>query len=139
MSEVDDKPFLPRWARYLLLPGLFGPLFVLAFIFVDQLAHDEARCPYVPGESRPIAQDVSVREDRRNCLWDVEDRRFSVVRGTEERFLGRRRFRAEAFAAGRYSWQAELSAKNEVHLHVKNAGHSDADFREGTAEERAAR
>jgi hypothetical protein len=138
MSEAE-KPFFPRWARYLLLPGLFGPVFVLVFIFINELAHDEARCPYSQGETRPLSADISVREDSRNCLWDVEDHRFSVIRGGDEHVLGRRRFRAEAFAAGHYEWSAELDPKGQVRVLVKNAGHDDAGFREGTVEERAAK
>lgn len=135
-SLVDhDKPFPPRWMRWLILPGLLGPVLILAFIFRDQLAHDEARCPYVPGETRVLGPGVAVREDRRSCLGDVEDHRYSVIRAAHERPIGSRRFRAEAFAAGHYEWTAELGAGDEVHVHVKNAGHANADFREGTAAE----
>src|ERR1700704_4013233 len=107
MSE--EAPFLPRWARYALIPGMLGPVFVLGFIFVNELAHDEGRCPYVRGESRTLSPTVVVREDQRNCLWNVQDHRFSVIRGGAEKMLGRRRFRAEAFAPGNYSWEAKLS------------------------------
>jgi hypothetical protein len=133
-----EKPFFPRWARYLLLPGMLGPVFVLGFIFVDELAHEEERCPYVHGETRPLGRDVYVREDTRVCIGDVEDHRYSVIRAGRERSLARRRFRAEAFAAGRYEWKAELSDQDEVRLHVKNLGHEAANYREGTPAERAA-
>lgn len=138
MSEAQVKPFLPRWARYVILPGLFGPLLILGFIFITELAHDEARCPYTRGENRELAPEVSVREDHRNCLWDVEEHRFSVVRAGNEQVLGRRRFRAEAFAPGHYDWSAELDAKDQVHVRIRNDGHPDARFREGTQQERAA-
>lgn len=139
MSPEPEKPIFPRWARYLILPGLFGPVLILGFIFVTELAHDETRCPYVRGESRVLAAEISVREDHRNCLWDVEDHRFSVIRDGAEHILGNRRFRAEAFAPGNYSWSAELDAKNQVHVSIRNEGHPDARFREGTAKERAAK
>jgi hypothetical protein len=138
MSEEPEKPFLPRWVRYLAIPGLIGPLLILVFIFVTEIAHSESRCPYVPGETRALDPQVSVREDSRNCLWDVEDHRFTVLRGTDEHVLGRRRFRKAAFAPGNYSWTAELDAKNQVHVRVQNQGHAEAQFREGTAEERSA-
>lgn len=137
MSQEPEKPFLPRWARYVILPGLFGPVLILGFIFVTELAHDEARCPYERGESRALAPEVAVREDQRNCLWDVEDHRFSVVRAGAEQVLGRRRFRAEAFAPGNYNWSATLDAKDQVHVYIKNEGHADATFREGLEHERA--
>jgi hypothetical protein len=138
MSDEHEKQFLPRWVRYLAIPGLVGPLLILVFIFITELAHSESRCPYVSRETRALNTQVSVREDSRNCIWDVEDHRFSVVRGSDEHVLGRRRFRKEAFAPGHYSWSAELDAKDQVHVRVQNEGHSDAQFREGTAQERAA-
>ena len=138
MSPEPEKEFLPRWVRYLAIPGLVGPLLILVFIFVTELAHNESRCPYVSGETRALNAQVSVREDSRNCLWDVEDHRFTVVRGTDEHVLGRRRFRKEAFAAGNYKWSAELDAKDQVHVLVQNEGHAEAQFREGTVQERAA-
>jgi hypothetical protein len=141
MSEAaeaqPEKPFLPRWAVYALLPGFIGPLLILVFIFVNELAHDEKRCPYVPGQTRTLSETVAVREDHRNCLWGIEEHRFSVLRGAEERSLGRRRFRADAFAPSEYHWEAQLSPQNEVSLTVHNPGHRDAAFREGTEAERA--
>jgi hypothetical protein len=138
MSD-PEKPFLPRWARYALLPGVLGPVAILGFIFVSERAHDEARCPYVAGETRTLGSGVLVREDSRNCLFDVQDHRFSVIRGDEERVLGRRRFRAEAFAPGHYAWTAALSDEGEVQVVVTNEGHGEAAFREGKPSERAAR
>jgi hypothetical protein len=133
MSETAaDQPFLPSWARYVIIPGLLGPVGVLGFIFVNELAHDEGRCPYTHGETRALSPSVVVREDQRNCLWNVEDHRFSVIRDGHEKTLGRRRFKAAEFAAGKYSWEAKLSEHDEVQLSVHNAGHDDAAFREGT-------
>jgi hypothetical protein len=131
MSEAE-KPFLPRWARYVILPGLIGPVLVLIFIFVTELAHNEKRCPYVTGETRELGAAVAVREDHRNCLGDVEDHRFSVIRAGREHVLGLRRFDAKAFATGRYRWEAKLSDQGEVQVSVHNHGHEDAAFREGT-------
>ena len=139
MSQALEKPFLPRWSRYVILPGLFAPLLILGFIFVTEFAHDETRCPYTRGESRVLTPGIAVREDHRNCLWDVEDHRFSVVRAGAERVLGQRRFRAQAFAPGHYQWSAELDARDQVHVLIKNEGHPDAQFREGTVQERAAK
>jgi hypothetical protein len=137
-AEVSaPRRFLPRWAMYLLLPGLVGPLLILGFIFVSELAHDEGRCPYAQVELRQLSAAVSVREDRRRCLGSVEERRFTAVRGAQERTLGRRRFDAAAFAAGSYRWAAALSSEGEVKVEVHNRDHSDAVFREGTPEERA--
>jgi hypothetical protein len=78
-----------------------------------------------------------VREDARHCLPGIEERRFTAVRGTNERVLGRRRFASTAFAPDHYSWRAELSPQGEVRVTVDNEGHAQGVFREGTLEERA--
>ena len=136
MSE-DDARFLPRWAVYALVPGLLGPVLILGFIFVTQSAYDDARCPYVHEQTRQLTPNIAVREDRRNCLWDSEERRFSVVRDEQQHTLGRRRFRRAAFRGAGYHWQAELLADGQVQVSVHNEGHADAAFREGSAAERA--
>lgn len=129
---MSEKPFLPHWARYVIIPGLLGPVFVLVFIFVNELSHDEGRCPYVLGEVRTLSPRVDVRDDHRNCLWNVEDHRYTMIRDGQEKTLGRRRFDAPAFAPGKYSWEAKLSDQDEVQIRVHNQGHEDAAFREGT-------
>jgi hypothetical protein len=136
-TSEESERFLPRWAVYALVPGLLGPVLILGFIFVSQMAYDEARCPYVRAELRQVSASVAVREDRRNCLWNSEERRFTVVRGEQERVLGRRRFRVPDFQAGSYRWRAALSQAGEVRVDVHNQGHTDASFREGTEAERA--
>jgi hypothetical protein len=135
MAEAD-QPFLPRWAIYLIVPGIVGPLLVLGFIFISEMAHDPSRCPYELGSAKSLSDTIAVREDKRNCLWGVEDHRYSVVRGAQEITLGRRRFRAEAFAPDHYSWSAKLLSADEVQVNVHNQGHADATFREGTPAER---
>jgi hypothetical protein len=129
-EQAERARFLPRWAVYVMVPGFLGPALILGFIFVTESAHDEARCPFQPVLTQRVNEAIAVREDRRNCLWDVEERRFSVL-------LGRRRLKAAAFARGHYHWQVELRAENEVRVSVHNDGHPDAAFREGSAAERA--
>jgi hypothetical protein len=122
---------------YVLIPGFAGPVLILAFIFMSELAHDEARCPYKPTSTKALNAEVSVREDARTCLPGVEERRFTALRGANEHILGRRRFARTAFAPGHYQWRAELSPQGEVRVTVDNEGHAQAVFREGTADERA--
>jgi hypothetical protein len=128
---------IPRWLIWVLIPGVAGPVLILAFIFVSELAHDEARCPYIHTSTKALNSEVSVREDERTCLPGVQERRFTAVRGAQEHVLGRRRFSSTAFAPDHYQWRAELSQQGEVRVTVDNAGHSQAVFREGTADERA--
>jgi hypothetical protein len=128
---------IPRWLVWVLIPGVAGPVLILAFIFVSELAHDEARCPYTHTSTKPLNSEVSVREDARSCLPGVQERRFTAVRGAQEHVLGRRRFASTAFAPDHYQWRAELSPQGEVRVTVDNAGHAQAVFREGTPDERA--
>jgi hypothetical protein len=128
---------MPRWLLYVLIPGFIGPVLILGFIFVSELAHDEDRCPYTYTSTQALNSEISVREDARKCLPGTEERRFTAVRGAVEHVLGRRRFAPAAFAPGQYQWRAELSPQGEVRVTVDNAGHAQAVFREGTPEERA--
>ena len=135
-EQPEARPFLPRWALYLAVPGLVGPLLILGFIFVSETAHNESRCPYEPVEVRPLSAALSVREDRRNCLGSIEERRFTAVRGANERILGRRRFDRQAFGQG-YDWTASVSPEGEVKVTVHNPNHTEATFREGTPADEA--
>lgn len=123
---------LPRWVKYAVLPGAVAPVLILGFVFVTELAHDEQRCPYTPQSNQQLANEVSVREDRRSCLPGIEERRYTAIHGGKEHVLGRRRFAREAFEPSRYRWRATLSTQGEVHVTVDNDGHAQAVFREGT-------
>jgi hypothetical protein len=128
---------MPRWLVYLLVPGFLGPVLILGFIFVSELAHDEARCPYERRSEQRLSDAITVREDARICLPGIEERRFTVTRANAEHVLGRRRFSSGSFEPERYRWQAALSDQGEVRVTVDNDGHAQAVFREGRADERA--
>ncbi len=142
-SEPEEsKRFLPRWVFFLAVPGFLGPLLILAFIFRTEIAHDEARCPYVQVSERALSADVRVREERRSCVPDVEERRYSAVRAVgaaseEAIVLGRRRLPRDAFLGPKYVWQAQLRDDGQVYVEVDCPGHPKAVFREGTPEEEA--
>lgn len=127
--------FPPRWLTWLLIPGLIGPVLILVFIFVSELAHDESRCGYTQASTQPLPNGLHVREDARSCLPGIEERRYTLIRPSGERVLGRRRFRASAFAPDAYGWKASLSAQDEARVDVTNKGHANATFREGTPAE----
>jgi hypothetical protein len=132
----SEGPILPRWALWLMLPGIAGPVLIFIFIAITESAHDPADCPYARVQQRELAADVAVREEARNCIGDIEERRFTVVRGETLRLLGRRRFPQSDFAAEGYGWDAVVSDDGEVQVTVQVPGHDDVLFREGTAEER---
>ena len=140
-AGADDKnrwsegPPLPRWALWLMLPGILGPLVILGFILLTESAHDTDRCPYRDVERRTLAPGVVVLEEARSCVADIEEHRYTLLRGDSRRVLGERRFDKAAFAKG-YRVDAVISPEGEVQLTVHNEGHPDLQLREGTAEER---
>ena len=130
---------MPRWLVYVLIPGFAGPVLILGFIFVSELAHDPQRCPYSRTSEQRVSDKITVREDARSCIPGIEERRFSAVRKDSETVLGRRRFSRDAFEPGRYRWHAAICERGDVCVTVENEGHAQALFREGTPEERAAK
>ena len=126
-----------RWGLLLALPGVLGPLAILGFIFYTESAHDEASCPYERVAERPVGgEGARIREERRRCLPEVEERRFTLVSGDRTQILGRRRFAPAAFTPPGYGWDAGVSDAGEIHMSVRNPGYPPMEFREGTPEER---
>ena len=134
-NRWSDGPPLPRWALWLMLPGIAAPLLVFAFIVMTEAAHDDASCPYRELTRRQLADGVSVVEDVRSCIEGVEEHRYTLLRGARSQLLGERRFDAAAFAAGRYRWKAAITDEGEVQVVIQNQGHADLLLREGTPEE----
>ena len=135
-NRWSEGPPLPRWVLWLMLPGIAAPVLIFAFIMLTESAHDPGRCPYREVERRPVAEGVAVLEEARSCVENIEERRYTIHRGSVSRLLGERRFDKAAFAAG-YRWTAQVSPKGEVQVTVHNPGHDDLLLREGTPEERA--
>jgi hypothetical protein len=135
-NRWSDGPPLPRWALWLMLPGIVAPLLIFAFIVLTESAHDEARCPYSELARRELASGIAVVEHVRSCVRDVEEHRYTLLRNGATRVLGERRFERSAFTADRYSWTATISEQGEVQVVVRNRGHADLLLREGTKDER---
>lgn len=129
---------LPRWVLWLMLPGIVGPILIMGFIVLTQLAHDPVRCPFREYSRQRLGTELSVLEEARSCLPQVEERRFTLLRGSQTQVLGARRLREAAFASG-YHWSAAQGQGGEVKLTVHNDGYGDLSFREGTAQEKAQR
>jgi hypothetical protein len=134
-NRWSDGPPLPRWALWLMLPGIVAPLVIFGFIVLTESAHDDSRCPYRELTRRQLGAEIAVVEQVRSCVANVEERRYALQRGASSRVLGERRFERAAFAPARYSWSATISAQGEVQVVVRNQGHADLLLREGTAEE----
>ena len=135
-ATVGSSLPLPRWVLWLMLPGIVAPLVILAFIVVTQFAHDPQRCPYHASSQQTLDRDVMVVEEKRSCLPQVEERRYTLTRAGHMQVLGTRRLRAAAFAGG-YRWTASRGQGGEVKVVVHNTGYGDLSFREGTAQEKS--
>jgi len=130
----DGLP-LPKWALWLMLPGIVGPALIFGFILWTESAHDESRCPFHELSRSTLKDGAEVIEEGRRCVSDVEERRFRLQRAGTTRLLGERRFESAAFGSGKYRWDAVITKEGEVQVTVHNDGHDDLLLREGTAEE----
>ena len=131
-----ERSFLPRWAWWLLLPGLLAPVAIVAFMAYAQLAHDEDRCPFERKSMQAVGE-ARVLEEARECIRGTQERRYTLQRGEQAQLLGERRLPSTSFASGRYRWQASTNERGEVQVLVHHADHGDVIFREGTVAERA--
>lgn len=137
LPDIIENFTIPLWAKLLIaLPAIGLPVVILLFILRNDVAHDEARCPYEVLTTQRVDNSAEVIEERRSCIEGVEDRRYSVRRADSLRKLGVRRLPSDAFEVSAYKWTAELR-QGQMFLKVVTKGHPAADFREGTEEERA--
>lgn len=136
-ASASDKPFLPRWVRWLALPAAAMPVAILAFVVKTEFAYDETRCPYREVRRAVVRADIVVIEHGRRCTTDTEERRWTLVRAGRSQVLGLRRLGRAAFASDRYRWSAALSEQGEVRVTVENPGVGEVLLREGTPEEHA--
>jgi hypothetical protein len=137
-TEPEAKPsLLPRWAWWLVLPGLLMPVGIVTVVGIVQLLHAESRCPFEQRSLQAVAPGVSVREDARQCMPGREERRFVLDRAGTLQVLGERRLEREAFAPDQYSWTASVNDRGEIQVIVDSKPHGEVLFREGTAAEQA--
>ena len=121
---------IPRWLLFVVavFPAVLAiGIFVFSARF--QMAHDEGRCPCHEVETREVAPGLAVREDARQCLPEIEEHRWLVVRaGAEPLELGRFPLEAEQIDRG-FPWTAELVEGRAV-VTVTNEGRGELVFRE---------
>ena len=82
----------PWWLPLVVIMGAAPAvlaLIIFGVIVRYSWAHDLDRCPYTLGTPRDLREGVAVREDHRQCMEDVEDHRWVVVReGMDDLPLG---------------------------------------------------
>jgi hypothetical protein len=128
---------LPRWAWWVVMPGLLMPVGILAYVGIAQWLHAESRCPFQQRSVQALAAGVSVREEARQCMSGTEERRYRLDRAGELRVLGERRLAREAFSSEHYRWTASINERGEVQVLVNTHPQGEVLFREGTAAEHA--
>lgn len=115
------------------LPAVLA-LFIFGFIVRYGWAHDEDRCPFHEVETRAVSPAVSVREDSRRCIDEVEEHRWLILRGDAEPLdLGRYPLEAELVESG-FPWEARIE-EGRVVIDVTNEGHGIFTLREPAPEE----
>jgi hypothetical protein len=138
-TPPDEKPDtgslpLPKWVLWAAIPGALAPILILVWIVITERAFDESKCPFVEKERRSPIEGAYVVEQARRCIDKVEERRFVLERHGKTQLLGERRFAPDAFAAGRYKWEARVSEQGEIQVRIDNEGHGHVIFRDGTVE-----
>ena len=123
-------PRIPRWALVVLgvLPAV-AAIGIFVFIARFSMAHDETRCPFHEVETRAVGEQVSVREEARRCLPEIEEHRWIAVRqGRPELELGRFPLEAEQIERG-FPWDA-VEDEGRAVVTVTNEGRGELIFRE---------
>lgn len=105
--------------------GIFG------FIARYAIAHDERVCPFEERAVRTIA-DARIREEARQCIPEVEEHRWILVRRGRELEMGRFPLEAELVSEG-FPWSLALE-EDRVVLTVMNEGRGEIIFREPVRE-----
>ncbi len=130
MIELPIKVPIPRWALILIatFPAVLS-IGIFAFIARFSMAHDESRCPFREVETRAVTAEVSVREEARRCLPEIEEHRWMVARaGRPELELGRFPLEAAQIERG-FPWVA-ISEDDRVVVTVTNVERGELVFRE---------
>ncbi len=129
-DDARDK----GWKRPILIVLATAPVFLAVGSFVilgrTQLAFDdETRCPFVEEETRTVREGVTVREDARECVDGIEERRGVLPReGRPTREIGRRRLDSRYFEAG-YAWEVR-EEEGRVRLEIRSPDQEPRVFRE---------
>lgn len=124
---LDRIPLKVRFAIGI-LPAI-ASLGILAFIARYEIAHDDATCPFHEVETRVITTDVSVREEARRCIREVEEHQWSLVRsGAAPLVLGSYPLEAAQVNRG-FPWRAEVEDGRTI-VTVQNEGRGELIFRE---------
>jgi len=80
-------------------------LAVFVLIFRNERAHDEDTCPFQAWSERAFSNGT-VFEEQRNCIENITERRYRVVRDKQPGFeLARKRLSSDRFAQDRYRWE----------------------------------
>ena len=103
-------------------------LTTLVLIVRTERAHDEERCAFVKLSERSVG-DVRVEEDVRNCLPELEERRYVVVRKAAPHFeLARKRLPRSHFQGDRYHWTLREDPAHKLVVRIEVDGRLSSEF-----------
>jgi hypothetical protein len=107
---------------------------ILAFVARLGIASDESRCPFHEVETREVAPGISIREESRRCIEEIEEHRWLSVREGESPLeLGRFPLEAAQIDDG-FPWSARIDEGRAV-VTVTNVDRGDLVFREPDADQ----
>jgi hypothetical protein len=108
--------------------SVLAVLVVFGLIVRSERAHDEERCKFVALSQRNLGA-VSVREERRSCLPEVEERRYLVKRGALPVLeLARKRLPSAQFGAKRYTWTLREDKPERIVIRLDVDGKLASEF-----------
>lgn len=111
-------------------------LSVFVLIVRTESAHDEQACAFA-SLGQQVLGNVRVVEQVRNCLPELEERRYLVEREGRGSFeLARKRLPRERFDAGRYVWSVREDDDHLLVLSMKVDGQPLSEFHEVDAPDR---
>jgi hypothetical protein len=105
-------------------------LVILLLIVRTERAHDEARCVFAKRSERSLG-DLSVVEETRSCLPELEERRYLVTRPAQASFeLARKRMPRANFAPDRYRFSLREDPAHLLVLRIDLDGQLLSEFHE---------
>lgn len=137
MTQYHPKEIHARRRKFvrrlgMVLSGLMVGLVLTVFVLIlrSESAHDEASCPFTAASER-MQGEVRIVEERRECVDNVEERRWLVARSGQSIYeLARKRLEKSSFSQDRFSWKVEENAQKKLSIHLIVDGKSLSEFHE---------
>lgn len=111
-------------------------LVIFGLILRSESAHDEQACPFAHKSEQRMG-DVTVREEARSCLPEVEERRWLAARAGEAPYeLARKRLDKARFAPERFAWSLREDDGQGLVLRIEIDGALASEIRDADVRRR---